>query len=96
MDTFNNKPIVQMSKGTPFNTQVDLENQLRFLGFKNEYLNAMNLKKRFYSPTVLKVVKYMMMRHKKAQKFNNKPIVVMPEKDEDIIYVEFDETEGIL
>ncbi len=72
--------------GTPFKTQVDLENQLRFLGFKNEYLNAMNLKKRFHSPEVLKAVKYMMMRHKKAQKFNNKPIVVMPKKNENIIW----------
>eukprot|EP01083_Nonionella_stella_P032902 90084_1 len=74
--------------GTPFNKPVDLVNQLAFLGLK--YMNAMGLSDYRYSKALIKVVKYMMMRHTKQQQFNGKAITTMPEKAEDVIYVEFD------
>merc|ERR1712154_208111 len=38
---------------------------------------------------LFKVMKSMVMRHIKAQKFNKKPIVKMPDKKEDFIFVDF-------
>eukprot|EP01083_Nonionella_stella_P117642 350834_1 len=84
--------------GTPFERPIDLFNQLKFIGIEQEYINAMGLKEKSlrpwqsqsYSAALMKVVKYLMMRHKKGQTFNNKAIVRMQEKDEDVIYVEFD------
>ena len=75
--------------GTPFNRPSDLFHQLKFLGIDQEYLNAMQLKKDEYNKAVIKVVRYFIMRHIKGQKFNNKKIVTMPQKQEDVIMVEF-------
>merc|ERR1712228_368066 len=75
--------------GTPFNKPSDLFHQLKFIGIHSDYLNAMNLKKDRYNKAVIKIVRYFIMRHIKGQKFNNKKIVTMPEKEEDVIMVDW-------
>ena len=86
-----------------FGRQIDdIYNQLKFIGFEQRHLdNHINLKilRKMQSRgqminnqilPLLKILKYCMMRHKKQQQFNDKDIVKMTEKVEDIIYVEFD------
>ena len=92
--------------GTPFGTKLyDIHSQLKFLGFKDEDLNHLNLKtcsQKNFNPKsrsrwksendtipLLKIMKSMVMRHKKSQNFNNEKIVKLPEKEENIIYIEF-------
>jgi len=75
--------------GTPFNKPSDLFFQLKFIGIAQEYLNAMQLKKDRYNQSVIKVVRNFVMRHIKGQKFNNQKIVSMPDKEEDVIFVDF-------
>jgi len=50
----------------------------------------MKLKKDRYNKAVLKVIKYLMIRHKKGQTFNGRAILSMPDKTEDVIYIDFD------
>eukprot|EP01083_Nonionella_stella_P247543 858119_1 len=77
--------------GTPFERPMDLLNQLKFVGIKQEYLNAMGLNRtERYSPALIKVIQCLCMRHIKSQQFNGKAITTMPEKEEDVIYVQFD------
>ena len=84
---------------------VDIENQLRFIGMQQKDLAKLQLKavtkqkifadhrpgtfgKRIAIP-LIEVMRRVIMRHKKDQKFNDVPIVSMPEKEEGVIFVDF-------
>eukprot|EP01083_Nonionella_stella_P117644 350837_1 len=93
--------------GTPFGRQVrDIGNQLRFIGMQQEHVNAVlnNVSiphidnpwgdAKSIVPMVM-VIQSMVMRHTKAQMFNGKPIVSLPDKEEDVIFVQFTEKQRI-
>ena len=85
----------------------DIENQLRFIGFEQKDLAMLSLrdltKKKIFENVhcgiygkkqavpLMNVMKAVVMRHKKDQKFDGEDIVKMPEKEEDIIFVDFTE-----
>eukprot|EP01083_Nonionella_stella_P316145 1144777_1 len=91
--------------GTPFGRQIyDIHNQLQFIGMKSEHLSKVDLKTiskrklfngsnsmfgRSICRPLLGVIQKLVMRHKKAQKFNNEAIVEMPDKEEDVLMVDF-------
>lgn len=92
--------------GTPFGRNLlDIDNQLRFIGMSPDDVNRLNLKKigkklsggsigRFggteFVP-ILNVMRSLVIRHKKEQKFNGQNIVKMTAKNENVIFVDFTE-----
>eukprot|EP01083_Nonionella_stella_P165389 550072_1 len=87
--------------GTPFGRQVhDIYNQLKFLGVQGEHLDSFvnwAQMKRFNSiksaVPLLKIMQDLVMRHKKAQLFNDEEIVRMTSKQEDVMFIEFSGSE---
>jgi len=87
--------------GTPFGRQIyDIANQLRFLGLSQRHCDALNLKRlkgkmnrnTFADSKVLPILKLMkrvVIRHKKAQTINGSAIVRMPAKHEEVVFFDF-------
>eukprot|EP01084_Bolivina_argentea_P145899 255597_1 len=86
--------------GTPFGNQVtDIANQLLFIGMSQNHVNRLQLSKisngvdKFRSSPqssgLMYVIQKLVMRHRKNQRFNRKPIVHMVGKHEEVIFVEF-------
>ena len=83
----------------------DIETQLVFIGMKQHHINMLQIrnlsiftgKPSGYSSEMQKdraiplinVMKSVVMRHRKSQKFNGRPIVEMPDREEKELFIDF-------
>ena len=86
-------------------TLFDISNQFKFIGMEPAMLSKLDLlsmsKRKLFNGadkwshqrdecnTLLAVIESVVMRHRKTQQFNGKEIVSMPEREENVIFVEF-------
>ena len=88
--------------GTPFGNRVDdIKTQLTFIGMRRDDLaeisrwnmNGEGTLDPLSAMPLIHLMKSVVMRHRKSQNFNGRPILDMLQREEDLILIDFSPTE---